>query len=305
MTQMAFVLAGWLCTLGCGDSDTRTAERAAVTPTADTAAVCDLAQAEMPLPDQVRESSGLAPSARDGSVLWTHNDAGNNPDIFAVGSDGRLIARVSVSGADLIDWEDIESAPCGSDSCIYVADIGDNDNERESITVYRVVEPAFDARETAPAGATRARFPDGPRDAEAMFADGAGTLYIVNKGDRDDIALYRWPSPEWQGETVALERVRVLFPEPEHDDDRVTAASMSPDRRWVGIRTYRSLHFYRTAELLGNGAAEPITIDLSELDEPQGEALAFGENGEVWLSSEAARRRQSPRRSLLRCTLPS
>lgn len=277
--------------------------RAAVA-SADTArdSICEVVMPGAALPDDIPESSGLARSLRDPGTFWTHNDAGNEPELFAIDQSGALMGRVRVQGAELVDWEDIEAAPCGDGSCLYIGDIGDNDGDRNRVTVYRVAEPAAGATGTAPAEALHARYPDGPRDAEALFADQSGTLYVVTKGRRSGISLYRWPSTSPPGATGTLELVRELFPEPDDDQDRVTAATATPDGRWVGIRTYRTLYLYPMEGLLGQGEPDPITIDLAGLGQAQGEALAMANDGTVWLSSEADDGAR-PRWSRLRCPL--
>ena len=258
----------------------------------------------MPLPEEVRETSGLARSARAPEMLWTHNDSGNQPEIFGIAADGKLIQRVSVTGAALVDWEDLEAAPCGSVTCLYVADIGDNAGQREQITIYRFPEPAAGATQTAPADALHARFPDGPKDAEALFADATGNLYVVSKGRREEIALYRYAGPQRPGETVTLERVREVFPRPLTSMDWVTAATSTPDGRWVGIRTYRRLYLYPASQLLGAGVLKPIVVDLTVLSELQGESLALANDGSVWVSSEAEQLGRQPSWSRLSCTFP-
>jgi hypothetical protein len=296
------LLAVALCLSGCGWDAGAAAQKtpvriAAVTPT------CEIVEAGGALPDEVRETSGLARSTRGPDLFWTHNDAGNEPYLFAVDAAGRLVQRVRVTGAELIDWEDLETAPCGAGSCLYVGDIGDNDGNRERITIYRVPEPEAASTETAPADALHARFPDGPRDAEALFNDRSGTLHVITKGRSEEIALYRYPPPQRTGETVVLERVRELFPRPQDDAGRVTAASATPDGRWVGIRTYRTLYLYRAEQLLADSTLQPAVIDLTPLGEAQGESLVLSDDGTVWLSSEAASRREQPRWSRLRCNL--
>lgn len=263
---------------------------------------CEPVWVARPLTDEVRETSGLARSVRDTALFWTHNDRGNQPYIFRVAADGRPVSRVRVTAAGLVDWEDIEMARCGTDVCLHIGDIGDNEERRDHITVYRVQEPAAGATSVT-AEALHARYPDGPKDAEALFAHGSGDLYIVNKGRSHEIVLYRWPASR-AGETVVLERVRVLAARPRTRADRVTAASATPDGRWVGIRTYRTLYVYRADELVGAGDARPRRFDLSPLNEPQGEGLALADDGAVWLSSEAERRWQVPHWSRLQCALP-
>lgn len=294
--------------VGCGDADPEGALANGAPSTvgsAPTVPACRVADVGQPLPGEVRESSGLAPSRRAPDLFWTLNDAGNDPDLFAVDGSGRLVERVRVTGAELKDWEALESGPCDAGTCLYVGDIGDNDAERERITVYRVAEPERGASESERAQALHARFPDGPRDAESLFALPGGDLFVVTKGRRGPVELYRFPSPQEPGETAALELVRQIFPEPENEEDRVTGAASSPDGRWVGIRTYRSLFLYPAAQLVGGGAAEPTVVDLGPLRQQQGESVAISEDGTVWLTSEAGSEEGHPRLSRLQCSFPA
>jgi hypothetical protein len=84
----------------------------------------------------------------------------------------------------------------------------------------------------------------------------------------------------------------------------VTAATSTPDGRWVGIRTYRTLHIYEAEALVSGRPVTPHEIDLESLSEAQGEGLAMDNDGTVWLSSEAANRRSSPELHRLSCGLP-
>lgn len=292
------------CLLGCDGAETQaaTAQRfeAGVMPLGRD---CEVVEANMALPPEVPESSGLARSARDPDRFWTHNDAGNAPRIYAVDAAGQLVQQVRVTGAEMVDWEDIEVGPCGGESCLFVGDIGDNDGERSRITIYRFTEPAPGAGESEPAAPLHARFPDGPRDAEALFVGGAGDLFVVTKGRRGPVGLYRYPSPHRAGEVVTLEHVRDLLPEPGNGEDRVTAASATPDGRRIGVRTYRTLYLYPAAALVSGDPVDPTVLDLSGLDEAQGEALVLANDGSVWLSSEAEGKKGRARWSRLRCPL--
>jgi hypothetical protein len=89
--------------------------------------------------------------------------------------------------------------------------------------------------------------------------------------------------------------VRELFPRPEADRDRVTAAAATPDGRRVGIRTYRRLYLYDTDSLVGG-------VDLAPLQEDQGEGLALADDGTVWLTSKAENRRSRAALNSLRCS---
>ncbi|HSK20513.1 MAG TPA: hypothetical protein VK912_15270 [Longimicrobiales bacterium] len=254
------------------------------------------------LPGEVRETSGLAVSS-DATVLWTHNDRGHDPVLYAVADNGGLHSTVVVTGTEPVDWEDIEAAPCASGRCLYIADIGDNDQVRAHITIYEITEPGPDD-DRAGARAMRARYPDGARNAEAMFMLPGGDVYIVTKGDDSAPALYRFPAHMRARENVVLERVRGPMAQPQQRRDYITGAAATPDGRWVAIRTYGALHIYAAADLLSGTGRASITVDLSPLGEPQGEGVAIADDGTVWLSSEAEGGGAAPRLARLSCTLP-
>lgn len=248
--------------------------------------VCHRDEAPRALPASLRETSGLAASLLQDDLFWTHNDRGNPPILFAVNTAGEVLRSIELD-VPAEDWEDIEISDCDKGPCIFVADTGDNDGEREHVTVYRLAEPGPNTDEAGPVEALHARFPDGPRDVEALFVLPGGSLFLVSKGRREDIALYQYPEPMRPDSTVVLERVRQLFPEPEDSDDRVTAATASRDGRLVGIRTSRSLYIYSAERLRSGDRVDPIVVSLESLAERQGEGLAMPGDGTVWLSSEA------------------
>jgi hypothetical protein len=98
---------------------------AATPPVTSQVGACEIAVPTQPLPAEVRETSGLARGRSNPDILWTHNDRGGTPDLFALGPDGRIRARVRVTGAELSDWEDIEAGGCGTQNCLYIADTGE------------------------------------------------------------------------------------------------------------------------------------------------------------------------------------
>ena len=269
------------------------------------ALACKSSVPASPLPLELRETSGLARSRKTPELLWTHNDSGNEPFLFGIDTTGALAAQVRVTNATLVDWEDLEAGPCPSGTCLFIADIGDNRQARDSVTVYMVPEPLPDAVQSDPAAAFHLKYPDGPQDAESLFILPNGDLYIVTKGRHADVALYRVTRDARQiNRTTTLERVRSLWSRPGSARDRVTSATASPDGKWVAIRTYRTLHLYRTDALTASsGTPQSVEFDLAPLREKQGESVSMTNDGQVWLTSEAERKRDHPMLAQLSCTL--
>jgi len=255
------------------------------------------------LPAELAEASGLAASRRHPGVLWLHNDSGGEPEVFAVDSTGAVLGRVRVTGAENVDWEDIALGPCPAGECLYIADTGDNNERREAVTVYRVPEPDPSDTTTQPAERFRLRFPEGPRDAEALFVTPDtpdARVYLVSKGRTSPVTVYRAPTPLPADTVALLEPVARLTDEAPFGLLHVTGAGATPDGRHVVIRTYVNLRLYR----LDDGRLTPIgePVDLHMLAEPQGEGVDIRADGTVLLSSEERGGEAGPISRLV-CTL--
>jgi hypothetical protein len=263
-------------------------------------APCEITQRAQPLVGVLAEASGAAQCRRHPELFWTHGDSGA-PEIFAIDAAGKVAGRVRVDGARVGDWEDIAAAPCSAGQCLYIADIGDNHAARQSVTVYRVPEPEARDAATKPAEAFRARYPEGPNDAEALFVLSPAQVYVVTKGSTGPIALYRFPMSASGGQAPAMQKVREFASGKLGRHEMVTGASASPDGRWVAIRSHGAVAFFRTPDLLGSGGPA-FTMDLKALGEPQGEGLSLGPAGTVILTSEGGRKAATFAR--LSCKLP-
>ena len=251
-----------------------------------------------PLPPEVPESSGVAVSRVHDGVYWTHNDSGWEPELFAVDEDGARLATVQVDGAENRDWEDLAIGPCdGQESCLYIADTGDNRLVRDTLVIYRVPEPPLEDGAEVAADSLPLVLPDGPRDIEAVFfLPGApsdagrpteGSLHLVTKGRGGPIKQYRYEGPFRAGETAEVEKVARLSDRRPLLPRMVTGAAATSDGRRVAVRTYESLHFFRP-QASGALPRDPLaTVNLKPLGEPQGEAVAFGPGDQMVLTSEA------------------
>lgn len=244
-----------------------------------------MAQPPRALDTRIPESSGAAVSRQHTGVTWTHNDSGAEAELFAVDADGELEGTVMLEGANHIDWEDIALAECPSGSCLYVADVGDNNGRRSTVEVYRLPEPEPAAITPVQVERFRVRYPGGPRDAESIFILPPERLFVVTRGRAHPIAVYAYPGPLRPDSVVELELVRTLSTGAVPHDDQVTGADAT-DGRWVVLRTPSALFFYRTEQLLEGGDDRPIRAGLTGLGEVQGEGVAFGDNGAVVLTSE-------------------
>ncbi|MFP3948325.1 MAG: hypothetical protein ACOC8K_02540 [Gemmatimonadota bacterium] len=241
-----------------------------------------------PLASGLGESSGLAPAGDlDSITFWTHNDSGSEPILYRVALDGSVSdsVRIATPQAQPRDLEAMERAPCPEGRCLYVADVGDNEERREDAVIYRFPEPEPGI---GPVAATPLpiRFPEGPTDVEALFVLPGERIHLVSKGRSRPVTVYRYPRPLRPNERVTVERVQALTSDPPFLPRYVTGAAADPGGRLVAVRTYETLHFYGVED----GRLTPIRggeVVLRSLREAQGEAVAFLPDGRLLLSSEA------------------
>jgi hypothetical protein len=245
---------------------------------------CQMREALKRLPAALGEASGAAASRRHRGIVWTHNDSAE-PVLFAVDVSDKVVGRVRLTGADVVDWESVTVAACPQGSCLFVGDIGDNGAKRDHVTVYRVREPALDAQSTESVTRLVARYPDGPRDAEALVVLPPEHIFIVTKGDKSPVDVYRFPEQSQSRTPAVLERVRTLQDGKVKAAERVTGADADPNGRWVVMRTGKSLSAFDANDFVAGG--EPMwQMDLSSLGEPQGEGVALDSDGLVTLIGE-------------------
>ena len=231
------------------------------------------------------EASGIAVSRRSPGHFWVINDSGG-PVLFAVDASGTRVGHVVLEGADLVDWEAMASGPCADGHCLYVGDIGDNAARRGHITVYRVPEPDTTATSAA-AAAFHAVYPDGAHDAETLLVAPDGTLHIVTKGDTGPIALYRFPRELAEGVTMRLERVgEPMSADRPPRSGRITDGAVSSDGKSVLLRSLTGLTRLEAATFFEGNWDGARTTGLQSLNEPQGEAVAFGDGDTVYLAGE-------------------
>jgi hypothetical protein len=214
---------------------------------------------------RIQESSGLALSRRHPAVLWTHNDSGGGPQLYAVGPDGRTLATLTLAGVEARDWE---AMAAGRDDrgrpALFVGDIGDNQDLWPEVAVYRVAEPTRLRDATVPAVRYRLRYADGPRNAEALLVDPrSNRLYVATK-ESDGGGLYRAPARLRTDQVNLLHRVARVPPV-------ITDGAFLPDGHGFVLRDYQGAYVYAAP---GRRVGElPLPLQY------QGESLTVAADG--------------------------
>lgn len=244
------------------------------------------------LDSELAEISGLAASHRHPGILWMHDDGGNPPKLFAVDGNGDRQATFRVEGVPKTDWEDIDAFQLDGHDYLLLADTGDNGGLRRTLQLHAIEEPAelVNSRLHA-AWSIVFRWPDGPRDCEAVAVDARrGEVLLISKR-RQPPELFRLPLAPAERDPVVAERIArlrmpdVLAPQGGTNERaplaaQVTAADISPDGHRLAVITYRYLLIYtrRGDESWAQAVTRvPITRPLPWL--PQAEALGWDLDG--------------------------
>lgn len=258
---------------------------------------------------RVLESSGVAISRQYRGVVWTHNDSGDGPYLYATDLTGADRGFLLVSGADAFDWEDMAIGVCpvpfNAVSCLYLADAGDNLGVRPYVTLYALPEPVppdrpgDTLRSTSAPAILRVSYPDGPKDVEAIFVSPRDTAaYLVSKGRSGSIKVYRVGSDAWNaakpgatGDPVVASVVQTLDIKPSSGAGRqITGAAIRTDGRVVALRTYNEIYLFNpgVGGRLVPAREKPCNVAGIGVG---GEAVAFLNDTTLVMTSEAGRGR--------------
>jgi len=257
------------------------------------------------------ETSGLAISRRSPEVLWTHDDSGGAPALYAVSTLGAAVGTLRIQGVKNEDWEDLASYELDGQPWLLIADTGDNDARRPTVQLHIVAEPAhepFKAGGEASARPTRTlqvRYEDGPRDCESVAVDVAGrAIYLLTK--RESVPrLYRVELEPREGNAITIARhvaqvTRVPQPTQAQRKEKsylgrrhgeVTAMDFTADGTGAVVLTYGSLLYYERSP--GEAWAEALARDPVQLESPgllQVEAACFSADGkQLFVAAEGTR----------------
>jgi hypothetical protein len=239
---------------------------------------------------EVAESSGVVASRRFDGILYTHNDSGNSPSVYAIKADGTVLREYRIPSKHT-DWEDIA---IDEQNRLYVGNIGNNNADKPQVEVFRFAEPDLaDAKNAAknnkkkgkkdaegreevrvkPERSWRISYPDRPFDAESLFIH-EGYGYVISKMPIGlPAAIYRF-AIEGDSQDVKLEKVADLpIKAP------VTGADLTADGKRLAVLSEAGLYLF---ELGGDVASvEKAAPKVVPLPNRKLEGVCFTKAGVV------------------------
>ncbi len=231
---------------------------------------------------RLTELSGLVATASGYVVV---NDGSDDPaarKIFYLNGKCAVTRTVSYPSRP----RDTEDMGLAADGTLWVADIGDNGENRTTVALWRLAPGAKKPQ------LFRLSYPDGPHDAEALLLDPGGTPIVVTKTIAT-AGVYVPASPLRAGKVTPLRRAgSVSLPvtttsNPFSFPGRlvVTGGAVSPDDRHAVLRTYADAFEFDVSggDVIG-AITEGKPRQIALPDEPQGESVTYTADGTALLT---------------------
>ncbi|GGG08140.1 hypothetical protein GCM10007304_22790 [Rhodococcoides trifolii] len=253
-----------------------------------TAAAQDLQFGEVCTPTDPGLSE-LSGTTELGGFLYGMGDSGADDRVAEMDPSTCAVVRWIPNPVDPYDVEDLSHYG----NSLWLADIGDNDSIRSTVALTRL-DPADGAGELH-----RLAYPDGPHDAETLLVGRDAIPVIVTKVPSGVSGIYSAGVPVDQlaspGPTALMRVGDVTLaatsttggPPLIQGSLLVTGGAVSADGTVVALRTYTDLYLYwapdgNVVSALMSGPTKQVPLPA----QPQGESLAFTENGDLLFGSE-------------------
>ncbi len=240
------------------------------------------------------ELSGMA--VADG-LIYAIGDSGTDDQVAALDQSCRVQRWLPVP----IDPRDVEDLAVGPDGRLWLADLGDNNRQRETVALIGMDKFGDD-----PGTLHRLVYPDGPHDGEALLLGTDDVPVIVTKEIFGPAGVYvpaggadlgslaePGPSPLTKVGTVQISPTDTPGgPIPGVNLPAITGGAVSTAGDVIALRTYTDVYLYPVG--VGGQGGEGILTALKGAatrvplpSQPQGEAIAFTPDGDLLAGSEA------------------
>lgn len=246
------------------------------------------------LPNELIETSGLEFIA--GNIL-SFNDSGGEPVIYSFNPGNSSLSAFPVKGADNIDWEDMTF----DGEHLFIGDFGNNYGWRDTLTVYKIDSDSLLGSLTSNLHRIKYIYSEkqdenkplyirSEFDAEAMAVIN-DSLYIFTKNWNDQVSSWVYVLARSEGYST-LSRKQILFP-----GFMVCGADYDPGIKTLYFCGYKKFVPYVVIlpgySGVGDYPENMIRIKMTRLFGVQTEGIVSDRNGNIYISAEKSRQRQS------------
>lgn len=245
---------------------------------------------EFSLPKKLKEVSGIALSA-DKRTIWVIEDQGNKNVVYGLDLQGKLIVSVPVSNAENTDWEDITADSQGN---IYIGDFGNNDNDRQNLSILKLDLKDASQKSTEVTQTTKfhyegqSEFPPKKSnwlyDCEA-FVEMDGNFYLFTKNRSKDFdgtfLVFRVPNKEGDFQAKLVGKLKL---EGGYSDAAITSAAISSTKDRIVLLNHKHIQILTgfTANDFNKAKIQKVSLNHNS----QKEAIVFLDDTTLLIADE-------------------
>jgi hypothetical protein len=183
------------------------------------------------IPSSLKETSAIEKTTNS-NILWVIQDSGNANHLYGLNTKGDIIKDIKIVNADNMDWEDLTS---DSEGNIYIGDFGNNSENREYFTIYKVSN-AENAKASTHASLINFTLPKDMKsvDFESFFLY-KEFFYVFSK-DRKRCELIKIPNEEGKHVATYVSKIEL-----KGKHNKVTSADISDNGQIVVLLNHDKL----------------------------------------------------------------
>lgn len=250
----------------------------------------DELKVQFSLPKKLKEVSGIALS-KDKKTIWVIEDSGNKNAVYGLNDKGDLVAKVPVENSENTDWEDIISDAQGN---IYIGDFGNNDNDRQDLTILKTDLKDITQTSTKVVQTTKfhyqgqTEFP--PKKSKLLydceaFVEMNGNFYLFtknrSKGFDGTFLVFKVPNKEGNFEAKLIATLKL---EGGYNDAAITSATINSTKDKIVLLTHKNIHVLTgfTGDNFSTSKIQKIPLHHNS----QKEAIVFYDDKTLMIADE-------------------
>lgn len=243
------------------------------------------------LPNSLNEVSGLV--HLNDSTVWAIEDGGNKDEIYKVDFKGDILKTFKVKNAKNKDWEDVTKDSQGN---VYIADTGNNDNDRKDLVIYKIPNPEIEKGDKIDAVKIEFKYPEQedfpPKKAERFYDAEAifhlkNKLYLVTRNRSEpfdgNALIYTLPNTKGTYDAQLVGNINFC-------DDwktcQITSIAVSPNQKKIVALSNGKLFVFENFSLDDFSTGEMTIIDLGT--RTQLESVCFLTTNTLILADESS-----------------
>ncbi len=240
------------------------------------------------LPTSVSETSGIEVNPADTTKVWTHNDSGDSAYVYQVNTQGQLLRKIKIGTGKAVDIEDIARDDAGN---YYIADVGNNTNNRTNLIIRKVGNLDTLTSTTINNDKIFLSYPDQTQfpppaaeqnfDCESIFHFN-NRLYLFSKNRGNSGYCKMYSVPDSAGTYLATLHDSVNTGT--NLGNWITSADVSPDHSKIALLSEMALHIF--SNFTGNNFFGGTHTYYNFSSYTQKEAVVFLNNDEVYITDE-------------------